>query len=172
MAQVLEEALSRLDAPQHGGVIGGRRPQHHRLRPADAQLPDPVPVSRVLADQLAGGSGRGGLEAGHDLTAEARASQTETRRVPAPRPAPGRVPHAALRPRVPRLGTGTAVRGGRAAGWEPWFCRRGSGSAGRGSVEQNYQSSGSVRQRRVQQQQQQQALKSSAAGQLSQVTGH
>lgn len=49
-----------------------RRPQQHRLRPADAQVPDAVSVSRVLPEQLARGSGRGGLEAGHDLPAEGK----------------------------------------------------------------------------------------------------
>lgn len=61
-------------APYSGygcGTCGGGT-EHHGLRPADAQVPDAVSVSRVLPDQLARGSGRGGLEAGHDLMAEVK----------------------------------------------------------------------------------------------------
>lgn len=40
-------------------------------------------MSRVLPDQLARGSGRGGLEAGHDLTAEGKACHSLSLAFPA-----------------------------------------------------------------------------------------
>lgn len=46
----------------------GRRPEHHRLRPGGAQVPDAVPVAHVLPEQLADGPGRGRFETGHDLS--------------------------------------------------------------------------------------------------------
>lgn len=46
----------------------GRRPEHHRLRPGGAQVPDAVPVAHELPEQLADGAGRGRFETGHNLS--------------------------------------------------------------------------------------------------------
>lgn len=44
-----------------------RCPEHHRLGPGDAEVPDAVPVTHILFDQLAHRSGRGRFETGHNL---------------------------------------------------------------------------------------------------------